>query len=92
MIFTVKFEFKCSPILCSDSVVIILYLRLQNSHCLRGTKVRIIQTLAFNCVFKCSLLSSPALSRVASSNHTRCVLLLEVRVEKGGGGGGGGRV
>ena len=48
ILLAVKFEFKCSPILCSDSVVIILYLRLQNSHCLRGTKVRIIQTLVFN--------------------------------------------
>ena len=62
----------------------ILYLRLQNIHCLHGT--RGIQTLAFNSVFQWRLLSSPALSRVASPNHTFGVSL-EVGVWGAGAGG-----
>ena len=42
-----------------------------------------IQTLAFNSVFECRQRSSPALLRVASPNHTCCV------VARGEGGGAG---
>ena len=54
---------------------------MKNIHCIHGTQG--IQTLTFNFTFECCLLSSPALSRVVSPNHTH-LLLLEV-------GGGGGR-
>ena len=59
-------------------------MKIQNIHRLHGTQS--IETLALNSVFECSLLSSLVMSRVASPNHTCCVLFLEV----GGGGGGGG--
>ena len=62
-----------------------IYLRLKNIHCLHGTQG--IQTLAFNFAFQCRLLSSPALSRVASPNHMCCVV---ARGRDGGAGGRGG--
>ena len=64
-----KPEFQCFLILCSNSVII-LYLRLQNIHCLHGTHG--VQTLAFNSVLE-SVLSAflTGLSGVAS---TCCVV------------------
>ena len=48
---TLKFDFQCCLILCSDSVII-LCLRLKNIYCIHGTQG--IQTLVF---FGCRLLS-----------------------------------
>ena len=67
-----KVKFQCSLILYSDSVII-LYLRLPKIHWLRGTQG--LQTLAFELRLRMSSAFLTGLSRVASPNHTCCVLL-----------------
>ena len=52
---------------------------MKNIHCLHGTQG--IQTVAFDSIFECRLLSLAALSRVAPPNHTGCV------AARGGDGG-----